>query len=251
MPENELVTLVVKDDCATIALNSQSTRNALSPKMLSELLHNVNQASKNSRVIVLTHVGDVFCAGLDLKSAVQAKPDLMSLELLIESLQRVPQPTIACVDGAVRAGGIALASACDLVVVSPDVSFAFTEVLIGAVPALVSAPVFRRVTPIRMTEAFLTGNPISADQALAIGLVNAVDREPRERVRQLVGQMLSAGPQALRQTTKLLREARSGSELPLDELRIISETAFSSPEAQEGIRAFLEKRPPEWSKSLI
>ncbi|MFZ9705530.1 MAG: enoyl-CoA hydratase/isomerase family protein [Ilumatobacteraceae bacterium] len=246
MANDALVTLTVERGCATISLDSPSTRNVLSPAMLRELEHALRRAEHEARVIVLTHTGTVFCAGLDLASAVENKPDLSGLASLIERLRSVSQPTVARIAGAVRAGGIALAAACDLVVIAPSVSFAFTEVNIGAVPALVSSPVLRRVAPSRMVEAFLTGRILSADEALSLGLVNAVHVDPQTHTHEIVQRMLAAAPQALATTTALLRAAVDGRHATLAELRHMSELAFASAEATEGMRAFLEKRAPSW-----
>ena len=244
MATSELVLSTTTGARTTILLNSPETRNALSEPMLAAFRDALASVPTDSRVVTLGHTGTVFSAGLDLKAAVVGPLDLSSLAATIAELRALQQTTVACVNGAIRAGGIALAASCDLVVVASQTTFAFTEVNIGAVPALVSSAVFRRVSPARITEAFLTGVPISAVDALQLGLVNSVAADPLARTDKLVEALLSAAPTALVATTALLRNAMAGQQPELAELQAISESAFASVEAQEGIRAFLEKCPP-------
>lgn len=243
-----LVTLEVSGRAATITLNSPQTRNALSIELIAKLLEAIKRADgSESRVIVLTHTPPAFCSGLDLSQLAGGSVNLSGLESVILALRKVRQPTIAVVTGAVRAGGLGIMAACDLVVVAPSVNFAFTEVKIGAVPALISVPILARVAWTNMAAALLTGDEFDAARALAIGLVTHVVEDPHDTAQRLVNSICAAGPVAVATTTKLLRRAADESyESKLAEMRGLSEQVFASAEAREGIAAYLEKRPPSW-----
>jgi len=243
------VSLDVTRRAATITLNSPQTRNALSSELIAELLHAIERAAESdSRVIVLTHAPPVFCSGLDLKQVAGGSVDLSGLESVILALRHVRQPTIAVLTGAVRAGGLGIMAACDLVVVAPTVNFAFTEVKLGAVPALISVPILARVAWSSVAAAFLTGEEFDATRALAIGLVTHVSDDPQGTAQRIIDSICAAGPEAVATTTKILRRAADDSfESKLDEMRQLSERVFASGEAREGIAAFLEKRPPSWN----
>lgn len=244
------VTLDVSRRAATITLNSPQTRNALSFELIAELLQAIKRAAaSDSRVIVLTHAPPAFCSGLDLKQIADGSVDLSGLESVILALRQVRQPTIAVLTGTVRAGGLGIMAACDLVVVDPSVNFAFTEVKIGATPALVSVPILARVAWSSVAAAFLSGDEFDAARALAIGLVTHVSDDPHETAQGLIDSICGAAPEAVATTTKILRRAADDSyESKLDEMRQLSERVFASEEAREGIAAFLEKRPPSWRR---
>lgn len=245
---NERVVLDVTRDVATITLNSPTTRNALSSEFLAEILRAIERAGEvESRAIILTHVPPVFCSGLDLKQVAGGSVDLSDLAAVILALRNVRQPTIAVLTGAVRAGGLGIMAACDLVVVAPTVNFAFTEVKLGAVPALISVPILARVAWSNIAAAFITGEEFDSARALAIGLVTHVAQEPHATAQQLVAEICAAGPEAVATTITILRSAANDSyEEQIDKMRQLSEHVFQSDEAQEGIAAFLEKRPPSW-----
>lgn len=245
---NARVTLDVTPQVATITLNSPETRNALSSELVGELLHAIDRAgTSDSRVIVLTHVPPVFCSGLDLKQLGSGPIDLSGLANVILALRHVRQPTIAVLTGVTRAGGLGIMAACDLVIVAPTVNFAFTEVKLGAVPAAISVPVLARVAWSNVAAAFITGEEFDAARALSIGLVTHVSSDPHETTRGLVASICAAGPEAVATTIKILRRAANDEhEMKLDEMRQLSERVFASAEAQEGIAAFRDKRPPSW-----
>jgi enoyl-CoA hydratase/carnithine racemase len=242
------VVLDITPRVATITLNSPRTRNALSSEFLAELLTAIQRAGEaDSRVIVLAHAPPVFCSGLDLKQVAGGSVDLRGLAEVILALRHVCQPTIAVITGPVRAGGLGIMAACDLVIVAPVVNFAFTEVKLGAVPAAISVPILARVEWSKVVAAFITGEEFDAVRALAIGLVTHVADDPPEMAQGLITSICAAGPEAVATTIKILRQAANDSyEVKLDEMRQLSEQVFESAEAQEGIAAFLEKRPPSW-----
>ena len=245
---SDLVQYSLSPEAATITLNSPSTRNALSKVMIDELIERIAQASRSSSsVIVLTHTDPVFCSGMDLKNT--ERVDLSGLAEVMLALHKAPQPTMAVLTGPARAGGLGLMASCDFVVAADHVTFAFTEVRIGVVPALISAPVLARVAaPLLVTE-FLTGSEFTAARALEIGLITHVSADPHGEAQRLIAQLAAVGPEALRLTTSLLREANSFEyEQRLVKLQKQSEALFASDEAQEGMAAFREKRKPNWLK---
>jgi len=242
-----LVTVVDDGRVRRITLASPDTRNALSRDLLGELDAALRGAAASSaRVIVLDHVAPAFCSGLDLREASGDSLDLGPLATVLESLLATRQPVIAVVDGPVRAGGIGIMAACDIVVVAESVTFAFTEVKLGAVPAIISATVFRRIPATRLARHYLTGGEMSAADARTLGFVDVVAADARAAGESLVSEMLAAGPRALETTTSLLRGAARGDDMNVRVLQRLSESVFSSAEAREGMAAFLAKRPPSW-----
>jgi len=165
---------------------------------------------------------------------------------LLEMLWTSPKPVVAQVAGAARAGGVGIVAACDIAVASSSATFAFSEVRIGLVPAVISVPVLARL-PVRAAhELMLTGEVFSADRAALVGLINA-SVEPEwlvAEVQRYVGMLAQGGPRALAATKALLTQDISA------ELQIrLQESAvhFASVEAEEGMRAFAEKRTPRWA----
>ncbi len=245
----DLVRLDRADRIATITLDSQHNRNALSRQLVAELADCLADAeSLAPRAIVLRHEGPAFCAGADLKErrddgAVDSRP----MVAVMEQLMDVGCPTIAAVSGAVRAGGIGLMASCDLVVVHPAVSFALTEVRIGVAPAIISVPILRRVPPGKVAAAMLTGEPFDAAAARDMGLISHVSADVDGTVDELCRGVLAGAPGAVAATKELLRRVpgldRSAA---FDEMRRLSEALFRGPEAAEGMAAFREKRAPVW-----
>jgi methylglutaconyl-CoA hydratase len=243
---SDLVQYSVTPEAATITLNSPATRNALSRDLVDELIDRITQASQSSSsVIVLTHCDPAFCSGMDLKDS--QKIDLSGLTKVMLALRKTPQPTIAVLTGPARAGGLGLMASCDMVVVATEATFAFTEVRIGAVPALISVPILARVATTHLVTEFLTGAEFSAARAREIGLVTHVADDPHSEAQNLISVLNAVGPVALRLTTKLLRDSTSMNfEQKLVQMQKHSEEVFASDEAQEGIAAFREKRKPRW-----
>jgi methylglutaconyl-CoA hydratase len=248
-----VVGCAIVDDVATITLDSPANRNALSRALVADLHAALDTAESGAaRVIVLTHTGNTFCAGADLKERASGPVDSTSIVDLFRRLMDSARPTIAAVDGFVRAGGVGLMASCDLVVVRPSADFAFTEVRIGAAPAMISVPIFRRCAASRLASPFLTGETFGAEHALAIGLVTDLADDVGARVRQLCESMLLGGPNALAATKQILRSVPG---TPVDEafgrMQQLSDALFESPEAAEGMQALLDKRPPAWSRAQV
>lgn len=243
MGDADVVTCEVSGGVATITLDSPSNRNALSRALLEGLHRALDRAEQpDVRAVVLTHTAPAFCAGADLKERSSGPTDSTPMVRAMQRLIDAPAPTIAAVQGPVRAGGIGLMASCDLVVVRPDVTFAFTEVRIGVAPAIISVPILQRCGWSRLAAPFLTGETFSAAEARDIGLVTHVDGDVPGAVRRLVDGLLHGAPAAVAATKRLLRGERSW-----DDMRRLSEELFGSDEAQEGMRAFAERRPPAWA----
>ena len=247
--DTELVRLDIDRGIATITLDSQHNRNALSRQLLEELHRALDQAEEaNARAIVLTHAGPAFCSGADLRERSSGPPDSGPMVAALERLMDTERPTIAAVRGAVRAGGIGLMASCDLVVVDASVDFALTEVRIGVAPAIIAVPILRRVAPGRIASAMLTGERFDAAEARDIGLVTHVTSDVVETVDEICDGVLCGAPDAVAATKRLLASVPGVDRtIAFADMRALSERLFSSPDAAEGMAAFAERRPPRWS----
>jgi len=249
----ELVHLDVAAGVATITLDSPANRNALSAQLRGELLAHLDTALADDRVrvLVLSHTGRVFCSGMDLKETRGDQPQGISeVPAILERLWNSPKPVLARVAGPARAGGVGLVSACDIVVAAADATFAFSEVRIGVVPAVISVTVLPRLQARAAHELFLTGETFDAVRAAAVGLVNsAVPADGLDAEVARYTEMLRLGaPGALAATKELLRGERPGSMAEqLTAMQALSAGFFAGDEGQEGMAAFAEKRPPSWT----
>ncbi|HET8590805.1 MAG TPA: enoyl-CoA hydratase-related protein [Nakamurella sp.] len=250
---SEVVHYQVAGAVATITMDSPGNRNALSAAMRAQLRDALARAGDdaNARVVVLTHTGPVFCAGMDLKETAAAAAGSEGVRELPAILQRIAhsrKPVVARLAGPARAGGVGIMASCDIVVAVRSATFAFTEVRIGLIPAVISVPVLARMNQVAARELLLTGEVFDADRALSAGLLNAAV-EPAELddvVRRYTDALLAGGPGALAGTKALLRSMLDDSDLRYNALLEISAQQFATDEAREGARAFAEKRPPDW-----
>jgi methylglutaconyl-CoA hydratase len=250
----ELVHSTVSAGVATLTLDSPPNRNALSAQLMSELAAALAEAvaSDAVRVVVLSHTGRVFCAGADLKATAAATASgdmpIASVPSLLEALAASPKPVIARVGGPARAGGIGLVAACDLAVAGRSATFAFTEVRLGVVPAVISVPVLPLLTARAARELLLTGEVFDAERALAAGLLTAVvaDEDLDAEVARYAGMLALGAPGALAATKALLRAPSTD----YAELAALSARHFAGPEGREGVAAFTEKRRPSWAPPL-
>jgi methylglutaconyl-CoA hydratase len=250
----ELVHRDTADGVATITLDSPRNRNALSAQVRREAQDHLDTAIADPavRVIVLTHTGPVFCSGMDLRESRGAAADAQGVNefpRILRTIRTSPMPVVARLAGPARAGGVGLVAACDLAVAADAATFAFTEVRIGVVPAVIAVTVLPRLLPRAAHELFLTGETFDATRAVAVGLINAAvpaDRLDAE-VARYVGLLRLGAPGALAATKALLQR-------PLDDdldtafaaMLEVSARHFASEEGQEGMAAFTEKRPPAW-----
>ncbi len=253
----ELVHLDVAAGVATITLDSPANRNALSAQLRGELIGHLRAAIADdaARVIVLTHTGTVFCAGMDLKEtrgAGSQEQGIRDVPEILELIWTSPKPVVARLAGAARAGGVGIVAACDIAVAAAGATFAFSEVRIGVVPAVISVTVLPRLLPRAAHELFLTGETFDAPRAVAIGLLNAaVPTDDLDSEVARYTEMLRLGaPGALAATKEMLRGSGgrdSGMSARFDEMLTLSAGFFAGEEGQEGMRAFAEKRPPAWT----
>ncbi|HEY7144124.1 MAG TPA: enoyl-CoA hydratase-related protein [Streptosporangiaceae bacterium] len=236
----------------TITLDSPANRNALSAALLEQLQGALSLALADpaARVIVLTGTGPVFCAGADLKESRQRPAAAPALyPQILRSLWDSGKPVICRVNGSARAGGIGLIAACDLAVAPLSATFGFSEVRIGAAPAIIAVTCLRRMPPRAAAEYFLTGETFGADRAAQVGLLTAAvaDADLDARTERYTGLLLRGAPGAIAATKAILRDVPG---LPVaDGLAVMAELSaerFASAEAREGMAAFAAKRDPDW-----
>jgi methylglutaconyl-CoA hydratase len=237
----------------TVTLDSPHSANALSTVLLAQLRAAIEAAMADSgvRVVVLTGAGKVFCAGADLKEAVASPTGATSLMAEIMALLwESAKPVICRVNGAARAGGIGLVAASDIAIATERASFAFAEVRIGVVPAVISVPCLRRMPSRAAAEYFLTGDTFGAGRAAEIGLLTrAVPAEDLDaEVGRYAGMLLRGAPGALAGTKGVLRDVPAVSvQDGLAKMAELSGRYFGSDEAREGMTAFAAKREPAWA----
>jgi methylglutaconyl-CoA hydratase len=254
-PRGALVATGTARGVTTLTLDSPPNRNALSGALIDQLLGGLAAAAGDPavRVVVLSHTGPAFCSGVDLAEteAARASGTLPAARMgeLLQTLWEYPKPVVARVGGAARAGGLGLIAAADIAVSTTEATFAFSEVRIGVVPAVISATVLPRLTSRAAAELFLTGEVFDGTRAAHVGLVTAAvpATELDGAVDRYVSALLRAAPGAVAGTKALLRRptaATFGDHLA--ELTALSLTYFRSPEGLEGVSAFRQKRDPSW-----
>jgi methylglutaconyl-CoA hydratase len=238
----------------TITLNDVDKRNVLGQQLCRELIGHLQRADTDGdvRVVVLTNAGRVFCAGADLSErstdAADDTPPIDPLDIF-GGIRSLSKPVVGRIAGHAVAGGMGLAAACDLSVAVDDAKFGFTEVRIGVAPAIISVICLPKMRHADAADAFLRGNRFLAPEAARLGLINrsAANDELDGVVNEMVSDLLLGGPGALAATKQLLQRV-PGMEFDaaLQWTSQLSSDLFESDEAQEGMRAFLEKRQPPW-----
>lgn len=245
---------------ARVWLNRPEVRNALDGGTVAELRGLLFELGSDDtvRVIVLGGRGKAFCAGADLnwmKAMASFTRDdnlreAQSLADLFFTVYDSPKPVVARVHGAALGGGSGLVAACDIAIASDDTVFGFTEVRLGLIPSVISPYVFPRIGESAARELFLTGERIDAARAQQIGLVRAAvaPSDLDAAVDERVARLLEAGPRAISEVKELIEEIafRRVEDVQRYTVERIAELR-ASPEGQEGMRAFLEKRRPRWS----
>lgn len=223
-------------------------RNAFDAALIEELqlaFADVGEA----RAVVLSGEGGSFSAGADadwMRSSVDLTykdncADAERLRTMLHTLDECPAPTIARVHGHALGGGAGLVACCDIAVSAPDTIFAFSEAKLGLIPSVISPFVIGRIGTTYARRYFVTGERFSTETALAMGLVHEESDELDTAVDSVVAEILACGPEASRAAKRLVRERPQGQATS----ELIA-TVRSTPEAQEGLRAFLEKRAPSW-----
>ena len=245
-----------------VVLNRPDVRNAFNPVLVRSLHEWAAAASAETgvRAVVLSGAGRTFCAGGDLAamaSTVDATrddnvADAARLAAMFEALDTLPVPLISRIHGAALAGGVGLAAVSDIVVAAEDAVFGLTEVKLGILPSVISPYVLAKIGRSAARELFLTGARFGAARAKEIGLVHAIVPAGAldDEIARYVGEILAAGPQAVRGAKALIREVFGRP--PADVASLTAETLAArrvSAEGQDGMRAFLEKRPPRWVRS--
>jgi methylglutaconyl-CoA hydratase len=251
----DLVRTATAAGVTTLTLDSPANRNALSTPLMTQLLDRLGEAlvDPRARAVVISHTGPVFCSGADLKETAAAReagrvPAEMLADVLA-ALWEFGKPVVARVAGPARAGGLGLIAAADLAVCTREATFAFTEVRLGVIPAVISATVLPRLAPRAAAELLLTGEVFDGVRAAEVGLVTAaVSAEGLDgAVAAYCDALVRGGPLALAGTKQLLRRTPADSiRADLAELSARSAGYFKSAEGVEGVTAFREKRPAAW-----
>ncbi|MBV6700723.1 enoyl-CoA hydratase family protein [Kitasatospora aureofaciens] len=252
--EAPFVRVTTADAVTTLTLDSPHNRNALSTRLMAELHAGLALAAADPevRAVVLGHTGKVFCAGADLSEATGADPTVgpRGLVELQRAIVDCAKPVIAVIDGHVRAGGLGLVGAADLALAGPAATFAFTEVRLGLAPAVISLPLRPKLEPRAASRYYLTGEVFDAAEAARIGLITRATGSSEDTgvaLKDLLDALRQGSPQGLAESKRLANaDVARSFERDADELVELSARLFGSAEAQEGMRAFLEKRPARW-----
>jgi methylglutaconyl-CoA hydratase len=233
-----------------ITLSRPETRNAFDAALIAELAEAFVDVGR-ARVVILAGDGPSFSAGADVDwmrasvdlSLEENVADANALRKMLESIDACLAPVVARVQGHALGGGAGLVAAADFAVASRDAVFAFSEVKLGIIPAVISPFALAKIGPGNARRYFVTGERFDAETALRMGLVSEVADDLDAAVDRVVGELLSAGPQAARWAKRLVRERPDGPETA----QWIA-ARRTSDEGQEGLRAFLEKRTPAWRR---
>jgi methylglutaconyl-CoA hydratase len=261
--------LITKRDGAVerLTLNRPEVRNAFNEHVIAELTawaaHAREQAARGAlRVVVIGGAGKTFCAGADVAwmsktvhyTEEENLRDATAMSVMFAALDTLPVPVIGRIQGAALGGGAGLAAVCDVVVAEEGTLFGFTEVKLGILPAVISPFVLAKIGRSAARELFLTGARFSAARAREIGLVHAVvpTADLDAAVNQYAQEFLAAAPQAIAAAKALIPIVWGraiGDALPITAAAIAARRV--SPEGQEGLRAFLDKRTPAWSSRAL
>lgn len=240
---------------ARLTLDSPHNRNALSSALVEQLHDGFTRAAAEPdvRAVVLGHTGTTFCAGADLGEASDRDPADLALDRgremtrLLRRILEFPLPVLGAVDGHVRAGGLGLIGACDIVVAGPASTFALTEARIGVAPSIISLTLLPKMTARAAGRYFLTGEKFGAAEAADMGLVTIAAEDVTGQIDELVSAISQGSPQGLAASKALTTAGLLDDFDRLAEtLTRQSATLFVSAEAREGMLAFLQKRKPHW-----
>ena len=235
-------------DILRVTLARAESRNAFDAALIAELAEAFVDVGK-ARAVLLAGEGPSFCAGADvewMRASVELDyernvADANALRGMLEAIERCPAPVVARIQGHALGGGAGLVACADIAVAHADAVFAFSEVKLGIIPAVISPFALAKIGPGAARRYFVTGERFDAPTALRIGLVHEVANDLDGAVRTILDELASAGPKAARHAKRLVLELPDGAETA----RRIAERRTSD-EGQEGLRAFLERRPPSW-----
>jgi len=254
-------TFIVERDgaVATIVLDRPEVKNAFNEELIAELTEVCREFVEDSstRVVTLTGKGEIFSAGADLNwmrrvgdyTYEENYADAKTFAGMMEGLYRLPQATIAAVNGPCIGGGVGLASACDVAVASDRAFFSLAEIRLGIAPAAISPYVIRKIEERKAREYFLTGRRFDAETAREIGLINEVVAHASfdDSIAKWQKSFLRAAPGAIKVCKELITRV---SNAPINEIQDFTAETISklrmAPEAKEGFAAFFEKRKPKW-----
>ena len=230
-----------------VTLARPDRRNAFDANLIAALTEAFADVG-DARAVVLEGEGQSFCAGADVdwqRSAIDLSyqenvEDALRLYRMCETIDHCPAPVIARVQGYALGGGSGLVACADVAIAAPDATFGFSEVKLGIIPAVISPFVLPKIGA-HARRYFLTGERFDAPAALRIGLVHELAEDLDAAVERVVGEVLTAAPEAAREAKKLIRERPAGEE----SARIAARLRVGD-EGQEGLRAFLERREPGW-----
>jgi methylglutaconyl-CoA hydratase len=243
-----------------LTLNRPDVRNAFDEEVIAALSSALVRVPEDPsiRAVVLAGAGKAFCAGADLAWMTKAigytlrenLSDAEDLARMLERLDTLPVPVIGRIQGAVFGGGVGLAASCDIVVAAEDAVFALSEVKLGIVPAVISPYVLRKIGVSAARELFVSGSRFGVQRARDIGLVHDVvpEAELDAAVARRIADVVTSSPAAIASAKALIREIAY--KHPEDVIGFTTSTIAAqrvSPEGQEGMRAFLEKRRPGWT----
>ena len=254
------VAITIEADVARITLNRPEVRNAFDEVLIEELTTALERIERDARprLLILQAAGSSFSAGADLNwmrrtadaSWDENFADAKRLGQLMQTLDQLALPTLAQIQGAALGGGVGLIAACDIAVAADTAFFAFSEVKLGLIPAVISPYVVAAIGARAARRYFLTGERITADEARRIGLVHEIVAPERleKRIAELAEMLLANAPQAVRMAKQLLRVPRRVAidNGLIEELARRTAEQRASAEGKEGVSAFLEKRKPDW-----
>jgi methylglutaconyl-CoA hydratase len=237
-------------DLLRVTLARPERRNAFDAELIRELTEAFSDVDDQARAVLLAGEGKSFSAGADvdwMRGSIELSyeenvADARRLRMMLETIDSCPAPVVARVHGHALGGGCGLVACADIAVAAPDAVFAFSEVKLGIIPAVISPFALAKIGPSAARRYFVTGEKFDAETALRIGLVHGVDEDLDGAVDAIVGELRSAGAEAARHAKKLVLERPDG----LGTERRIAQRRTSD-EGQEGLRAFLEKRDPSWA----
>jgi methylglutaconyl-CoA hydratase len=249
---------------ATLTLNRPEVHNAFDPEMVNALTSELKrlEADERVRAIVITGAGRNFCAGADIEhmrrtakfSRSQNLENARATSLMLQTLHGLAKPSIACVRGAARGGGVGLVSACDIAIAERGATFRLSEVKLGIIPAMISPFVIGAIGRRQSHRYMISGEEFDAAEACRIGLLHDICEEPglNERVGRMLAQIYSSGPHAIAAIKKLIPEV-AGTRIDDKLMEKVSQRIAAvrvTAEAQEGLSAFLEKRKTAWSQPV-
>lgn len=243
----------------TISLNRPESRNAFNEMMIHELRELFSSIADSVRAVVLTGAGNVFCAGADVnwmksaakRSEIDNREDAAQMEAMFRAIDECPAPVIGRINGSALGGGMGLVACCDIAIAIPAAQFGFTEVRLGIVPAVISPYSLAKIGERAARRFFLTGELFDAHRAREIGLVHdVVAPEKLDATVTSIAEMIAQnGPRAVRTAKQLIRDVvRMDRDDARDHTIATIARVRTSPEGQDGLSAFLEKRKPGWQQ---